>query len=294
MPTENYAAYTREITHEMNGKATLATLVLPFSIALSDGVHANDFCSLRLYQMQSENGMAADKEEGANGKDFWALAKFNPVGDGLTQPNTPYLVEVQKPSIKDNETFVIQQYGSDVSATVADETVAGNYMNEDYTFTGETANGTINGTAHTFTHYGSYSGKKLQKDGGWFYFSQGKFFNSKNLSYKYDHVYVYPFRAYFAHQASNGAKLMAGFNVTFNDPLVTGIGSVTKDSDRSGVQLTAGHGTLNIKANESVNVVVYSATGATMFRSNLTAGESKTIALSPGIYVVYGKKVIIP
>ena len=294
VPTENYAAYTREITHEMNGKATLATLVLPFSIALSEGVHSNDFCSLRLYQMQGEDGMAADKEEGANGKDFWALAKFNPVDDELTQPNTPYLVEVQKPSIKDNETFVIQQYGSDVSATVADETVAGNYMNDDYTFTGETANGTINGTAHTFTHYGSYSGKKLQKDGGWFYFSQGKFFNSKNLSYKYDHVYVYPFRAYFAHQASNGAKLMAGFNVTFDDPLVTGIGSVTKDSDRSGVQLTAGRGSLSIKAYETVNVVVYSATGATMFRSNLTAGESKTIALSPGIYVVNGKKVIIP
>ena len=294
VPTENYAAYTREITHEMNGKATLATLVLPFSIALSDGVHSNDFCSLRLYQMQGEDGMTADKEEGANGKDFWALAKFNPVDDELTQPNTPYLVEVQKPSIKDNETFVIQQYGSDVSATVADETVAGNYMNDDYTFTGETANGTINGTAHTFTHYGSYSGKKLQKDGGWFYFSQGKFFNSKNLSYKYDHVYVYPFRAYFAHQASNGAKLMAGFNVTFDDPLVTGIGSVTKDSDRSGVQLTAGRGSLSIKAYETVNVVVYSATGATMFRSTLTAGESKTIALTPGIYVVNGKKVIIP
>jgi len=294
VPTENYAAYTREITHEMNGKATLATLVLPFSIALSDGVHANDFCSLRLYQMKRDKGMAADKEEGANGKDFWALAKFDPVGDELTQPNTPYLVEVQKPSIKDNETFVIQQYGSDVSATVADETVAGNYMNADYTFTGETATGTINGAAHTFKHYGSYSGKKLKKDGGWFYFAQGKFYNSKNLSYRFDNVYVYPFRAYFAHEASNGAKLMRGFNVTFDDLLVTGIGSVTKETDRSGVQLTAGHGTLNIKANESVNVVVYSATGATMFRSTLTAGESKTVALSPGIYVVNEKKVIIP
>ena len=294
VPTENYAAYTREITHEMNGKATLATLVLPFSIALSDGVHSNDFCSLRLYQMQSENGLAADQEEGANGKDFWALANFNRVGDELTQPNTPYLVEVQKPSIKDNETFVIQQYGSDVSATVADETVAGNYMNADYTFTGETATGTINGAAHTFKHYGSYSGKKLKKDGGWFYFAQGKFYNSKNLSYRFDNVYVYPFRAYFAHEASNGAKLMRGFNVTFDDLLVTGIGSVTKEADRSGVQLTAGHGALGIKAYETVNVVVYSATGATMFRSTLTAGESKTVALSPGIYVVNGKKVIIP
>jgi len=294
VPAENYAAYTREITHEMNGKATLATLVLPFSIALSKGVHSNDFCTLQLYQMQRDKGMAADKEEGGNGKDFWALAKFNPVDDELTQPNTPYLVKVISPSIKDNETFVIQQYGSDVSATVADETVAGNYMNDDYTFTGETANGTINGDTHTFTHYGSYSGKKLPKNEGWFYFAQGKFFNSKNLSYKYNHVYVYPFRAYFAHQASPQAKLMAGFNVTFDDFLVTGIGSVTKDTDRSGVKLAAGHGSLNIKAYETVNVVVYSATGATMFRSNLTAGESKTIALSPGIYVVNGKKVIIP
>lgn len=294
VPTENYAAYTRKITHEMNGKATLATLVLPFSIALSDGVHANDFCSLRLYQMQSENGLAADQEEGANGKDFMGLAKFNPVDDELTQPNTPYLVEVQKPSSKDNETFVIQQYGSDVSATIADETVAGNYMNADYTFTGETATGTINGAAHTFKHYGSYSGKKLKKDGGWFYFAQGKFYNSKNLSYRFDNVYVYPFRAYFAHEASNGAKLMRGFNVTFDDLLATGIGSVTKEADLSGVQLTAGQGALDIKAYETVNVVVYSATGATMFSSTLTAGESKTVALSPGIYVVNGKKVIIP
>lgn len=294
VPTENYAAYTREITHEMNGKATLATLVLPFSIALSDGVHSNDFCSLRLYQMQSENGLAADQEEGANGKDFMGLAKFNPVDDELTQPNTPYLVAVERAAPGEDVTFEIQQYGSDVSATVAPETVAGNYMNADYTFTGEIATGTINGAAHTFKHYGSYSGKKLKKDGGWFYFAQGKFYNSKNLSYRFDNVYVYPFRAYFAHEASNGAKLMRGFNVTFDDLLVTGIGSVTKEADRSGVQLTAGHGALGIKAYETVNVVVYSATGATMFRSTLTAGESKTVALSPGIYVVNGKKVIIP
>ncbi len=294
VPAENYAAYTRKITHEMNGKATLATLVLPFSIALSDGVHSNDFCSLRLYQMQSENGLAADQEEGANGKDFMGLAKFNPVEDELTQPNTPYLVAVERAAPGEDVTFKIQQYGSDVSATVAPETVAGNYMNADYTFTGETANGTINGAAHTFKHYGSYSGKKLKKDGGWFYFAQGKFYNSKNLSYRFDNVYVYPFRAYFAHEASNGTKLMRGFNVTFDDLLATGIGSVTKEADHSGVQLTAGQGALDINSYETVNVVVYSATGATMFSSTLTAGESKTVALSPGIYVVNGKKVIIP
>ena len=294
VPTENYAAYTREITHEMNGKATLATLVLPFSIALSDGVHFNDFCSLRLYQMQRDEGMVADKEEGANGKDFWALAKFKPVDDELTQPNTPYLVEVQKPSIKDNETFVIQQYGSDVSATVADETVAGNYMNDDYTFTGETANGTINGDTHTFTHYGSYSGKKLPKNEGWFYFAQGKFFNSKNLSYKYNHVYVYPFRAYFAHQASNGAKLMAGFNVTFDDNQTTGIDDLSSVGETSGLQFNVSHNRLDINATSTSTVSIFSATGTIIAQTRLSAGETKSYALSSGLYIINNKKVIIP
>jgi hypothetical protein len=294
VPTENYAAYTREITHEMNGKATLATLVLPFSIALSDGVHSNDFCTLRLYQMQRDEGMVADKEEGGNGKDFWGLAKFKPVDDELTQPNTPYLVEVQKPSIKDNETFVIQQYGSDVSATVADETVAGNYMNGDYTFTGETANGTINGATHTFTHYGSYSGKKLPKNEGWFYFAQGKFFNSKNLSYKYDHVYVYPFRAYFAHQASNGAKLMAGFNVTFDDNQTTGIDDLSSVGETSGLQFNVSHNRLDINATSTSTVSIFSATGTIIAQTRLSAGETKSYALSSGLYIINNKKVIIP
>ncbi|MCI6551524.1 MAG: hypothetical protein MR450_11825 [Prevotella sp.] len=294
VPAENYAAYKRKITNPMNGKATLATLVLPFSISVSEGVHVNANCSFTLYQMKSDNGLTIDSEEGNNGTDFWGKAQFNPIPVSLTVPNTPYLVKVENASSDEDVSFEVQQYGSDVDATVNTDGADGNYMNSDYTFTGEQASGTIGNDSHAFTHYGSYSGMKLSKDGGWFYFAQGKFYNSKNLSSKYDNVYVYPFRAYFAHRASSGAKQMRGFNVTFDDLTVTGIRDVLGDDGHSGLQLTTDHGSLSMKAFETVNVVIYSATGTMVSHSTLTAGESKTVALAPGIYVVNGKKVIIP
>ena len=294
VPAENYAAYKRKITNPMNGKATLATLVLPFSISVRDGVHTNDNCSFTLYQMQTDNGLAIDSEEGDNGTDFWGKAKFNPIPVSLTVPNTPYLVKVENASSDEDVSFEVQQYGSDVDATVNTDGEDGNYMNSDYTFTGEHASGTIGSANHAFTHYGSYSGKKLSKDGGWFYFAQGKFYNSKNLSYKYDKVYVYPFRAYFSHESSNGAKLMGGFNVSFDDDWTTGISDITAESDNSGLQLMTSHGSLSMRASAQAVVTIISASGATLYRTSLNAGETKTVNLSAGIYIVNGKKVIIP
>ena len=294
VPAENYAAYARKITHEMNGKATLATLVLPFSIEVSDGVHTNNHCSFTLYQMQTDNGLAIDSEEDHTGANFWGKALFNPIAVERTVPNTPYLIQVEEASEGEDVTFEIQQYGSDVDATVSEKPEAGNYMNSDYIFTGEQATGMIGGDTHTFTHYGSYSGKKLPKDGGWFYFAMGKFFNSKNLAAEYNEVYVYPFRAYFGHNGSNPAKIMKGFNVSFDDGWTTGIRDISTDSDNSGLQLSPSHGALSIRSNAYTSVTVISAAGATVHRTTLSAGETKTISLNAGLYIVNGKKVIIP
>ncbi|MDY4626836.1 MAG: hypothetical protein SO442_09615, partial [Prevotella sp.] len=51
VPAENYATYTRKITVPLNGKVALATIVLPFSLEMQDGVHTNateDGCSFSL------------------------------------------------------------------------------------------------------------------------------------------------------------------------------------------------------------------------------------------------------
>ena len=294
VPTENYAAYTRKITNAMNGKATLATLVLPFSISVSDGVHSNDNCSFTLYQMQTDDCMNIDKENTHEGGSFWSKAKFHPFTGNLTVPNTPYVVKVDKGSAGEDVTFEVQQYGSDVEATDSETSETGNFMGSDYTFKGETAKGTIGGAAHTFTHLGSYSGKKLPKADGWFYFAKGRFYNSKNLADKYDAVYVYPFRAYFAHSSVNGAKQLDGFDINFDDDWTTGIEDVENEKNTTDLKLSVGHGTLSVTAVAATNVNVVSPAGVTMHHASLGSGESVTLNLSSGLYVVNGKKVIIP
>ena len=294
VPAENYAAYTRKITFDGYNKTKLATLVLPFSIEVSNGVHANANCKISLYQMKTNDGLTVDSEEGNTGKDFWAKATFTPIAVSHTVPNMPYMVQVEKFSDAEDVNFEILQNGSDVEATVSgEETEAGCFMDkDDYTFQGPKSTGTIDGAKHTFTHFGSYSGKKLSKDGGWFYFANSKFYNSKNL--KGQSLYVYPFRAYFDHESSNGAKMMTGFHVSFDDDWTTGISDITADSDNSGLQLMASHGSLSMRASTQAAVTIISASGATLYRTSLNAGETKTVNLSAGIYIVNGKKVIIP
>ena len=284
VPAENYASYSRKITNPMNGKATLATLVLPFSIELSDGVHSNDDCSFTLRQMVASNCLSTDSETGSEGKDFWGTAHFEPVTEARTTPNRPYMVEVNQASSDENTSFEILQYGSDVYATPGD-------MNADYTFSGETATGSINNVGYTFTNHGSYSGKKLPKNDGWYYFAQGKFYNSKNLSAKYDNVYMQPFRAYFDYDVSGGsAKDMAGFEVSFDEP--TSI-NATPVVSNNGLNIETGKGYLTITASRETNVSIVSASGVLVWRAQVENGQQETVALPSGLYIVNGKKVII-
>ena len=202
------------------------------------------------------------------------------------------MVKIEQASDDEQLSFEVQQYGSDVYATVVADAEEGNYMNADYTFTGETGMGLIGSDSHSFTHFGSYSGKKLSKDGGWFYFAQGKFYNSKNLGSKYDHVYVYPFRAYFAHEASSNAKSVDGFTVSFDDSWTTGISDVNL-AVSSDLTLTAGQGTLTMTADTDKKATVVSASGLQVWKGALRAGQSVTVNLPAGIYIVNGTKIII-
>ena len=283
VPAENYASYTRKVTNPMNGKATLATLVLPFSIELSDGVHSNGNCSFKLSQMVADNCLEIDNETGSVGTDFYVQAKFKTVDAARTTPNTPYMVTVEKESTDDDTSFEIQQYGSDIYAT------PDNMNKEDYTFAGETATGSIHSSTYNFTNYGSYAGKMLDKTIGWFYFAQGKFYNSKNLSSKYNHVYVLPFRAYYGYTLT-GAKDMAGFVVSFDEP--TSI-DATPTIGGDGLRLEASRGSLTLSASRAMPVSIASAAGVIVWRACMERGSRQTVALPAGLYIVNGKKVII-
>ena len=283
VPAENYASYSRKVTHPLNGKATLATLVLPFSIELSDGVHSNNNSTFTLSQMVAENCLDINNETGNVGTDFYGKAYFRKVDAPRTTPNTPYMVEVVTDLSGDDTSFEILQYGSDIYATP-------DGMKDDYTFEGETATGTIGNSNYTFTNYGSYSGKKLAKNTGWFYFAQNKFYNSKNLSEKYDNVFVYPFRAYFGYKTDGNAKDMDGFEVSFDEP--TSIGFTPTVSD-NGLNIKGGHGRLTLYASSETPVSIASASGVLVWRATVEPNQPQTVTLPSGLYIVNGKKVII-
>ncbi len=283
VPAENYASYKRLVTTTMNGKATLATLVLPFSIELSGGVHRNDNSSFKLYQLVADNCLSPDSDQGNEGQDFKEKAHFEIVDAPRTTPNRPYMVQVETASSDENISFEILQYGSDVYATAPD-------MNADYTFTGETATGTIGGNTYTFTNYGSYSGKMLDKTIGWFYFAQGRFYNTKNLSEKYKYGYAQPFRAYFGYKSNGSAKDIDGFEVSFDEP--TSILATPAISD-NGLRIETAHGSMTLTASRQMPVSIVSASGVLVWRANVESNQQETVALPAGLYIVNGKKVII-
>ena len=297
VPAENYATYTRKITVPLNGKVALATIVLPFSLEMQDGVHTNateDGCRFSLHQLQPSNCLAITDAEMQTAMNYHGKAGFNKIDLQHTIPNAPYLVKVENAPEDAQVSFIATQYGSDVLPTKGGDGETFMPMDEsDYTFKGETGEGTIGSANYSFVNYGSYSGRKLDKNTGWFYFSGGMFLNSKNLADIHDFVYAYPFRAYFAYSCTDPSRLMTAMEVSFDDNTATGISIVGEDAGNGGLTITSGNSSLTLYAGRDASVVVASATGTLVGRYSMKQGDRKTLSLPSGLYVVNGNKVVV-
>lgn len=287
VPAENYATYTRQITIPKNGKVANATLILPFSMDLQAGRHTNrdGLCSFSVSKMNASNCLTIAEQANGTSHNYIGNAYFSPVTESKTEANVPYMVKVETAPTDNAISFIATQYGAEVIST------KNSNMASDYTFKGESATGTIAGTTYNFTNYGSYSGKKVNKDDQIFYFSGDMYLNSKNLRPNLQHVYVYPFRSYYKYSGSAGAKLMNAFNVLYGEnELPTGIGEVTEKPDMA---VIAGNGSLTFATTTDRQVQVFSTDGTTVNRLSMKAGETRTITLPAGIYIVNGKKIIV-
>lgn len=294
---ENYATYTRKITVPLNGKVALATIVLPFSLEMQKGVHTNtteDHCSFSLHQLRASNCLDISDDEAHTAMNYHGKAGFDKIDLQRTIPNAPYLVKVENAPQDAQVSFIATQYGSDVLPTKGGNGETYMPMNEsDYTFKGETGEGTIGKANYSFVNYGSYSGRKLDKNTGWFYFAGGMFLNSKNLAPGHDYVYMYPFRAYFAYSCTDQSKLMTAMEVSFDDNTATGISIVGEDAGKGGLTITSGNSSLTLYAGRDASVVVASATGTLVGRYSMKQGDRKTLSLPSGLYVVNGNKVVV-
>lgn len=282
------ATYTREITVPKNGKATFASVMLPFTLSINnDGVHTNEdgSCKFRLSKMNENSCITLSQNEASKPNNYKAKAKFIPLTGTSTKANTPYMVEVLSAPTSDKISFIATQKGSDVVASTS-------MANDTYLFKGEAAKGKIGQYDVNFTNYGSYSGKKLNKNRKIFYFSGNMYLCSKNLDAKFPWLYVYPFRAFYEYTGGADAKDLSGMSVIYDDSQdeATGIANL---QPRPNLAVQAGNGTITFAATVDSKVNIYTVTGTLASSVNVKAGSTETINVPAGMYVINGVKVIV-
>lgn len=290
VPAENYASYTREMTIPANGKVAYATVVLPFTLEVTDGVHTNEdgLCSFKVSKMTPDNCLALEDGEYASALSYRGKAKFDLITGTHTEANVPYMVEVTTAPTDANISFTAKQKGSDIMAT------KGSAMNAtEYTFSGETATGKIGATTYNFHNYGSYAGKKIDRTAKKvFYFAKNMYLSSTNLRPEFPYVYVYPFRSFYEYSSAGAPAKMFAFRTVFGDDdnMPTSITDINTEPD---LAIIPGQGTITAMAREATVVKVYSTSGVVVWSVSLHRGETQTVTLPGGFYVVNGKKIIV-
>ena len=287
VPSTNYAKYTRLVSGPGNVLAQYATIMMPFTLNVTDGLHKNetdDGCEFYIRTMKELQNPAG---AGATTNNYYSTGNFVKVTGEKTEANKPYMVEVTKNNSSEYS-FVASQKGSDIKATTAADPKK---------IPGETVRDYIN--SRSLTNYGTYSGVSVPKEQNIYYFNRNKYVSSLTLAETKPSVYVQPFRAYYATTTttssnSHGAKML-GFEIGYdlfsdNGGITT---SLTETSQPKVMTINTGKGSMLIKATENIQVKIMSANGVNVDGFYMNAGEQKQVNLPAGIYIVNNTKIIV-
>ena len=277
------ASYTRTGT---NGKALVKnmTAVLPFSVALdgngnlktSDDVTDN---SVTFHNITGYGEVTAKSTE--SGEDVTYAMVATKVTDSKAEANKPYYVTSTTPGFAFN-----------ITGAQFVKTPEGTTSSDD---TGVTES--LERTSNNWTAYGTYAGvtPKAKDDNGvgvW-YFAKELFWNSARLT-QYSTVNVRPFRSYYktsdtSASVQNAAKAAVVFDE--NDVTTTGISDVS--AAEGDLTVSVGHGTMTLTAASATRYATYTVGGQLVARGMLGAGETRSLAVPAGVYVVNNCKVVV-
>ncbi len=286
MSMTNYAQYDREFTTARNGQVKYGTLILPFVLRnLSNGQPTEIGNSkVTLLQMNADNSIDDESEETPTGY-FTALTGTE------TTANTPYAFYVESTD-DDTKTFTLKQNGSNIIRTPG--TLGTNGLSgDDLTISAKSSStGTLSdGSSVSFTMAGTYAGQQVSKSSKYiFYFVTDGFYNSTKLV-NHDAVNVRPFRAYFDYSEAAGAKLdFFAMAIGENPTTPTGIANIVTPE---GNGIIAGKGYISITALTAGSYNIVTLAGQRVGGLNLRAGDTRTVAVPAGMYIVNGTKVIV-
>lgn len=301
----NFAMYDRKITTAQNGKVYNATIVLPFTIDLNDdNQHVNP--------VKDENGKTigapfslytmADKKELKKVKEFDnEVVQFFELFEGKeSEANRPYVVHVYGDGEdKDsNHSFKVRCKGSLVVATGDPNAASFDNTKSGYCYN-ETADGTYDGARYSFKHTGTYRGYTFNNAGDpatkeqIFYFAEDCFYTSKTL-HKNEPMYVQPFRSYYDYTTTSSGAKLTKFRLAFSDiddfGGTNGIDEIKRDVD---LAVIPGKGAITLMARADKDVTIHAVNGMTVDKCNLRAGETRTVSVPAGVYVINGVKMVV-
>ena len=281
----NEVSYKRFVAHNNDTKKWVS-IVLPFTVAVNTetGQYTNedDKCDFTFYQMNATNAFSKPNSSGE--LIFTYIdGHFSPyAGVPTTQPNDAYIVRIDRAEMTEKEAklmFILRQRGSTIVKTPVGRTIQG-----------AASSGTVDGQNMDLIPQATFSGAEVDRTKGIFYFNKDKFVSSLALEMS-NTVKVLPFRSYYD---CTGTRNIRYINISLepnNDP--TDIQEVTSKATNAGFVFSAQAGQLTVKATKDLRVNVRNVSGQTIDVKALKAGESHSVKLPSGIYVVNGTKVMV-
>ena len=306
----NSATYTRVLTQPDYNQVTNATIMLPFTLKLDEeGLHTNDDgkCSFTVNTMETGAQMATVGKSTVN----YGTAYFKPL-TGSTEANKPYMIKVvsidESASEGNTISFIASQKGSSIVKTpdfatmptgkseISNETepiFSGEFI------MGETAQAKYNDVNYDFTNYASYSGGKFDRavSEKVFYFWQNKYVDLRTL-YPSTQRYLmsYPFRGVYTYEASAVGAKMNGFYISYDlDEMesagfTTGLEGLGTKAD---MMIRSGRGFITITATTDQKFAIRTLNGMIFKNVSVSGGNTTTVSLPAGIYIVNNTKITV-
>ena len=283
----NEVSYKRFVANNNDTKKWVS-IVMPFTVAINaeTGQYTNedDKCDFTFYQMNATN--AFSKPNSSGDLIFTDIdGHFSPyAGVETTQPNDAYIVRIDRAEMTEKDAklmFILRQRGSTIVKTPMGRTIQG-----------AASSGTVDGQNMDLIPQATFSGAEVDKMKPIFYFNKDKFVSSRALE-GVPTVYVLPFRSYYD-CTGTVTRNISHINISLepnNDP--TDIQEVTSNATNAGFVFSAQAGQLTVKATKDLRVNVRNVSGQTIDVKALKAGESHSVKLPSGIYVVNGTKVMV-
>lgn len=254
-------------------KVKKMAVVLPFDVSLDGNGKLKTASDVTDNSVTYHNITGSGEVEGTvNGQPRTYAVVASVVESNKAEANKPYYVE----TTSDGFTYNISGAQFRKSGTIENNVVT----NKD-----ELANA----TEGTWQSTGTYAGITPAKAEGLWYFAKNLFWHSAKLE-NFSVVNIRPFRAYFTTNDNTPAQ---SARVVYSlDDIVTGIGSVTVGGSKA-LDITVGYGQINVTANAATQLQIHTLAGQLVAKGRLDNGESRSVNVPQGIYIVNNVKVVV-